>query len=433
MKKLTEIIKNHALRILGVTVIIFSISTNPLLLQASVVDDLKQKIDERAAIIRGIESEIAAYEKQILTTGKESKTLEQTISSLDVLNKKISAQIREAVANIEETNLRIQKLTLEANSKQQNIEENSAIIAKILRDISDLQSDSFIESFLRDGSIGNALERHESLIELQSNVRNKVELTKILKLDLEAKRSQSEIQKSKLLELNSTLNDRRILALENKKDKSALLSVTKNKEANFKKIVAEKQALKIAFEQELADLESKLHFEIDASKIPAAGSGVLKWPLSSVKITQKFGNTEFALAHSAVYNGQGHNGVDFAATQGTPIKAASSGIITGTGNTDTVCPGASYGKWILVQHANGLSTLYGHLSLIKVKAGQDVRVGDTIGYSGNTGYSTGPHLHFTVYATQGVRIMDRASKACGGTYTMPVADYKAYLDPLKYL
>ena len=80
-------------------------------------------------------------------------------------------------------------------------------------------------------------------------------------------------------------------------------------------------------------------------------------------------------------------------------------MIVGTGNTDEPRGCYSYGKWILIKHENGLSTLYAHLSLIKVNAGETVNTGDIIGYSGNTGYSTGPHLHLTVYATQGVKIV----------------------------
>jgi murein DD-endopeptidase MepM/ murein hydrolase activator NlpD len=87
----------------------------------------------------------------------------------------------------------------------------------------------------------------------------------------------------------------------------------------------------------------------------------------------------------------------------------------------------------MVKHTNGLSTLYAHLSVIKVSPGQQVTTGETLGYSGNTGYSTGPHLHFTVYASQGVKIMSRKSAACGGTYTMPIADLKAYLNPMSFL
>jgi murein DD-endopeptidase MepM/ murein hydrolase activator NlpD len=115
------------------------------------------------------------------------------------------------------------------------------------------------------------------------------------------------------------------------------------------------------------------------------------------------------------------------------VRAALAGTVKGVGNTDSVCPGASYGKWALIEHENGLSTLYAHFSLIKVSAGQTVNTGEIIGYSGDTGYATGPHLHFTVYATQGVRIMQRKSAVCRGSYMMPVADLKAYLNPLSYL
>ena len=87
----------------------------------------------------------------------------------------------------------------------------------------------------------------------------------------------------------------------------------------------------------------------------------------------------------------------------------------------------------MVKHPNGLSTLYAHLSLQTVSIGEVVSSGQVIGYSGNTGYSTGPHLHFGVYATQGVEIKTfDSSKNCKGA-TVPLADLKAYLNPLSYL
>ena|SRR5258708_5451936 len=133
------------------------------------------------------------------------------------------------------------------------------------------------------------------------------------------------------------------------------------------------------------------------------------------------------------YNGLGHNGIDLRATIGTPVKSAGDGVVMGTGNTDLVCRGASYGKWVMIKHNNGLSTLYGHLSLIKVGAGDTVTTGQTIAYSGQTGYATGPHLHFTVLASDAARIVQYPSKVCKGVYTLPVADTRAYLNPLLYL
>jgi murein DD-endopeptidase MepM/ murein hydrolase activator NlpD len=90
---------------------------------------------------------------------------------------------------------------------------------------------------------------------------------------------------------------------------------------------------------------------------------------------------------------------------------------------------------VLLKHANGLSTLYAHMSVVSVKAGDLVTTGDIVGFSGRTGYVTGPHLHFSVLATEGTRVMvipSEKTRACQGV-VMPIADPKAYLDPVPYL
>jgi murein DD-endopeptidase MepM/ murein hydrolase activator NlpD len=87
----------------------------------------------------------------------------------------------------------------------------------------------------------------------------------------------------------------------------------------------------------------------------------------------------------------------------------------------------------MVKHPNGLSSVYGHLSVIKAVEGQNVATGDVIGYSGNTGYSTGPHLHLGIYASQGVRIENHVNSRACKSAKMPIADIMAYLDPFEYL
>ncbi|MDP1907289.1 MAG: M23 family metallopeptidase, partial [Hyphomicrobium sp.] len=85
-----------------------------------------------------------------------------------------------------------------------------------------------------------------------------------------------------------------------------------------------------------------------------------------------------------------HNGVDFAAPSGTPVYAASDGVVLGAR------PNGGYGNWIQIDHPGNLSTVYGHLSGFApgIKTGVPVSQGELIGFVGSTGRSTGPHLHF---------------------------------------
>lgn len=85
-----------------------------------------------------------------------------------------------------------------------------------------------------------------------------------------------------------------------------------------------------------------------------------------------------------------HSGVDISTNSGVPIKAPADGIVVKANWA------SGYGQVIYVSHGYGYSTRYGHLSKIAVKAGQKVKRGDTIGYVGSTGRSTGPHLHYEV-------------------------------------
>jgi murein DD-endopeptidase MepM/ murein hydrolase activator NlpD len=85
-----------------------------------------------------------------------------------------------------------------------------------------------------------------------------------------------------------------------------------------------------------------------------------------------------------------HTGIDIGAAYGSPVRAAAAGTVVVAG------PVSGYGNAIVVDHGGGLATLYGHLSRFGVHAGSTVAAGQTIGAVGNTGNSTGPHLHFEV-------------------------------------
>lgn len=109
------------------------------------------------------------------------------------------------------------------------------------------------------------------------------------------------------------------------------------------------------------------------------GSGALAWPVIG-GITSYFGP-------------QHPLGIDIALMPGDPVNSAGDGVVTFAGG-DPCC---SYGRYIIIEHDNGLVTLYGHLSVIYVEQGDRVDMGDRIGLGGYTGFGTGPHLHFEVH------------------------------------
>jgi len=116
-----------------------------------------------------------------------------------------------------------------------------------------------------------------------------------------------------------------------------------------------------------------------------ANSAPNLWPVEG-QVTGSFGE------RIDPFNGEGafHSGVDIGSSYGHPIVAPADGVVT---FTDTM---GGYGKTIMIDHGNGISTRYGHLSGFAVTSGQKVQRGDVIGYVGESGRSTGPHLHYEV-------------------------------------
>ena len=109
-------------------------------------------------------------------------------------------------------------------------------------------------------------------------------------------------------------------------------------------------------------------------------------PISGGRLSSGFGRRRAPKAGASTY----HKGVDWATATGTPVYASSGGVVSKAGW------GRGYGYVVYIDHPDGRQTRYGHLSRVLVSAGQSVSQGQRIALSGNTGVSTGPHLHFEI-------------------------------------
>ena len=124
-----------------------------------------------------------------------------------------------------------------------------------------------------------------------------------------------------------------------------------------------------------------------SSAVGSNGSGYYYWPCQScTTISSLFGYRVHPIFNTTKF----HSGVDIAASYGATISAAASGTVAIAEYS------SSYGNYAVIYHSNGTTTLYAHMSSIAVTAGSTINQGDTVGYVGSTGNSTGPHLHFEV-------------------------------------
>lgn len=402
----------------------------------SEIERLQAQIEEKNERLSAIEQEIKQFEAALNEVGAEKSTLQSAINTLELERKKVLADISYTENKIDSTDLEIHKLTNEIGSAVGDIDASEAAIGEIIRSLNTTDDDSLIEVFLRHDNISEFWNEIEQLQTVRDAMSTQVEKLAALKEILENKRLSETERREQLEDLQRQYNGQRAILENNKAEKNSLLEETKSEEAAYQAMLAEKKAAREKLIAEVQNIESELQFILDPNTIPTKGSAVFQWPLENVILTQYFGYTKFALANQGVYKNNMHNGIDLGTPTGTKVMSPLGGTVRATGNTDAVPGCYSWGQWILVDHPNGLSSLFAHLSAINVQAGQKVSTGEVIAFSGNTGYSTGPHLHFTVYVSDGVQVKRfnefKAVTGCGSAFS-PFAAVEAYLDPLDYL
>ncbi len=394
---------------------------------AQTAAELQSQIEAHDKQIKALQAEIAAYQKQLTTLGEQRNTLQSTINTLTVSQKQLAAEISITQTKISSANLELQRLTSEIGDKESTIELSQDTIAKALREVAQGDQQSVIEQIISSGSLPEAWQRAAEVSQFNKALGDHVVELRNVKEELTVDRDEVTVTKAKLVSLQDDLTVQKKSVDLNKVAQQKLLKDTKNQESTYQKLLAEKQAEEKAFEAALFELASQLEYVLDPSKVPPAGQGVLRWPLDNVYITQQFGKTSSSVR---LYTSGTHDGVDFRASIGTPVRAARGGTVAEV-NFGAV-QNCQYGMWVLVRHSNGLSTLYAHLSNISVQKGQSVTMGQVIGYAGSTGYATGPHLHFSVFLADAVKFTQYRCRN-GQSVLIPYAATNAYLNPLSYL
>lgn len=354
---------------------------------------IQAQIDKKQEEINALKSEKS--KKQEYVSALQGKVSLQQ-DKLDSLNKEKSAlqkDINDIEAKIKNTTDEIDKAQVEIDKKQAEFEDIYQQYCQRLRAMYISGNVSTLEVLLESGDISAILTRAQMVKCVSAQDSATLDSLMQKMQEIEEEKKALEVKKVELGE------DKKKLDAQKAELQASIDEVNKVK-AELDREVAEANAII----RELADTESEIMEAIEAdrdakAKIDAElarasmssanapanytpGSGRLGYPTSSRTISAGYPNYE---------SGAYHGGVDFRCPTGTPVYAADSGYVSVAKSLTY-----SYGKYIQINHGNGLSTLYAHNSQLCVSEGQAVEKGQLIAYSGSTGNSTGPHCHFEV-------------------------------------
>jgi murein DD-endopeptidase MepM/ murein hydrolase activator NlpD len=408
-----------------------SVYSIPYTVSAATAESVQQQINDTNSQIQALTAEIAHYQDQISQTAQQSNTLANLIKQLTLTRDGLLTEQQQTQKKISATGLVITTLDTNITAQQQVVSDGQHSLAKMIKDLYYRDQTPFMVQLLSQDNIADTSRQYNDILTFNQQIRSLIAQTQQNVQTLANTKEQKVTEKKTLTTLQQSIAQKAQAIQATEDEKNTLLAQTKNSEAAYKKLLADGQQKYDAFEKSLEAYQSQLQFILHPSLLPAEGSGVLSWPLDKVFVTQLFGKT---VAAKRLYVSGSHSGVDFRASIGTPVKSMGTGTVIGVGDTDMFCKGASFGKWVFIRYNNGLSSTFGHLSVISSVAGQNVVAGDVVGLSGNTGHTTAPHLHVTVYASEGAEVRTVPSLSCSGkTFIMPIAPTKAYLDPMLYL
>ncbi len=215
-----------------------------------------------------------------------------------------------------------------------------------------------------------------SLQESEKTIKIKLDETELQKTEMQILSNQ---KSAKQANLEEALAQKKQIVNRLEKDQDKYAEMIKNLNDTDKNISS-----MISKKQKEAEAAAKAKNTTVAASYKG---GKLAWPVPARgKITSNYGNRKHPISKKIEF----HKGVDIPAPSGSSIVSAEGGTVISTGRQ------SGYGLTVVVDHGNGLSTLYAHCSKINVKVGQKVKRGENIAKVGSTGYSTGPHLHFEV-------------------------------------
>ena len=363
------------------------------------IDALEEKNAEIQAQIDAIQSQYDANysDMEAIVAQKNAIDQEMTLlnTKIETTNEQISAYsqlIADTQDELDDAKEELRTLSEQHRERIRAMEEQGNI--------------TYWQVVFEANSFMDLLDRINMVEEINASDRRRIEQMRIASDIVNATQQSLEKEKTALEQTRVQLAEDEAALEEKRSESDGILHELEKKAEEYELLLEQSEILQDDLMQEIADKEEELreaNYDEYLAKLALQGQNPpsdASWisPVSGYTVTSPFGMR----VHPVLGVSRMHNGIDMACAQGTPIYATRAGKVTV----------ASYqaggaGNYVSINHLDGFSSIYMHMTHYVVSAGQNVSQGQLIGYVGSTGLSTGPHLHFGI--------------SYAGTYVNPLA------------
>lgn len=383
----------------------------------SEIDDLKS---QKAAL----SEQSASYEATINSLKNKKNAQVELKTALDSKLALTNQQIMNLEEQIKLHDALIERKTQEVDEAQKTADEQLEKYKKRVRAMEESGRYNYFEVLFGANSIGEFLSLIDDIGDIMQSDKDleesyKQSVTDLKTVKAEYEEAQAELKQNKVecaqlkdqLQIDITQAASVITSLQSEiNDNASVLSELDSQESALQSQIQSK--VKQLNEQKKAEEEANRNNNNGGSSGgnsggSSVGTGNLVWPSYCTYITSRQGPR----VHPITGKYKNHGGTDIGASYGSAIYAADSGKVVSSSDGWN----GGWGNYVMIDHGNGMQTLYAHMSSRAVSVGQTVKRGQTIGYVGSTGMSTGPHLHFEMYVN-GARI-DPQTKYPGMSFT----------------
>ena len=345
-------------------------------------------------------NQLSNIQQQMTNEANKKSEAEKTIGTVYEQLHAIQIELDTATAELKQVQAeRIQldqditKTESELKAAQARLQSREKVFYKRVRDIYINGRLSYLDVVVGSKDFSDFANRMEMLKRILQSDMDLINTIKTEREEIASKKAKLEEDRAKVLELEKVAQEKQNLINQKKAERQAVLERAMNDrdtaERAYNELMASSASITAMLQQRAAERAAAA-----ASASQSGGGGGATWVQGTGQLAAPVNapiTSDFGWRIHPIYGTRRlHAGTDFGVDEGTPVHAADGGVVVEAGWI------SGYGYTVIIDHGNGMSTLYAHNSDVAVSPGQTVSKGEVVSYSGNTGGSTGPHLHFEV-------------------------------------